>query len=280
MNWRKLFRAGGCLLSAVLLFVILTILFIPGKALLDLSNRAIAPWGLAVKAGSFGKAFPIGISGSDWLLSSEKGELLKLERGSVRLRILPLLTGKVSLAIEALSGSGRLKALASPSAGGSLTLELNGLNLEQIPFFATVTGIKAQGVVNCRAEIGSIAGKASGYVKVDAKGVDLAGIRLGETPLPDARYQTVQMMLRLKSGAAAMESFTLDGEGLFVRIKGDILAGETLQSAPLEMTMELMPKPEFMEKQKFIFLLLSKYLDTPGHFQIPIKGTLGKPLMQ
>ncbi len=280
MNWRWLIRAGGYLLSALLLFVILTILFIPGQALLDLGNRAIAPQGLAVTAGSFGKAFPIGISGRGWVLSSAKGELLKLDSGSVRLRILPLLTGKVSFAINAVSGSGRLSALASSSAGGSLTVEMSGLNLEQIPFFASVTGMKAQGVVNCRAEIGSIAKKASGYVQVDARGVDLAGIRMGETPLPDARYQTVQMMLRLKSGAAAIESFTLDGEGLYVRLKGDIHASETLQSAPLDMIMELMPKPEFMEKQKFIFLLLSKYLDTPGHYQIPIKGILGKPLMQ
>jgi len=35
-----------------------------------------------------------------------------------------------------------------------------------------------------------------------------------------------------------------------------------------------------MEKQKFVFLLLSKYLTSPGAYQIPIRGTLAKPAIQ
>jgi hypothetical protein len=41
-----------------------------------------------------------------------------------------------------------------------------------------------------------------------------------------------------------------------------------------------MPKPEFLEGQKFVFLLLTKYLTTPGHYQIPVRGTLAKPVIQ
>lgn len=38
-----------------------------------------------------------------------------------------------------------------------------------------------------------------------------------------------------------------------------------------------MPRPEFLEKQKYIFLLLLKYQTSPGHYQLPVRGTLGKP---
>jgi hypothetical protein len=41
-----------------------------------------------------------------------------------------------------------------------------------------------------------------------------------------------------------------------------------------------MPKPGFLESQKFVFLLLTKYLTTPGHYQIPVRGTLAKPVIQ
>jgi hypothetical protein len=48
-------------------------------------------------------------------------------------------------------------------------------------------------------------------------------------------------------------------------------------SAPLELILELMPKAEFLERQKFVFLLLLNYLDSPGHYRIPVRGTLAKP---
>jgi type II secretion system protein N len=87
-------------------------------------------------------------------------------------------------------------------------------------------------------------------------------------------------MIALNGGDATIESFTLQGDGLYVRLKGNIRPGPSLAAAPLEITMELMPKPDFLEKQKFVFLLLAKYLDTPGHYRIPVRGSLGKPVME
>lgn len=280
MTMKKIGRAFGYAMTALLLFLFLTILFIPGQAVMDLINRGLSEQGLTLSARKFGKAFPLGVSGAGWTLSSPRGELLRLDKASVRLMLFPLFSGKLSCAINAIAGSGRISAIATTAANGSLRLEIRGLNLEQIPFFATVTGVRAAGVVNCRAELSSLRGKGSGYIKLEARGVDLAGIRLGETPLPDATYSAVQGMLRVSNGTAAIESFTLQGDGLYVRLKGNIPPGSSLTAAPLDLTLELMPKPEFLEKQKFIFLLLAKYLDTPGHYRIPVKGTLGKPLME
>jgi len=38
-----------------------------------------------------------------------------------------------------------------------------------------------------------------------------------------------------------------------------------------------MPKPEFLEKQKLVFLLLAKFMSAPGVYRVPIKGTMLKP---
>ena len=171
-------------------------------------------------------------------------------------------------------------ATASSSANGSLHLEIKGLSLEQVPFFATVTGAHVAGIVNCRTEINGAKGQGAGFIKLDAQGVELRGVKIGATPLPDAAYQTVQGMIKISGGASTIESFTLQGSGLYARLKGNILPGASLPTAPLDMTLELMPKPDFLDKQKFIFLLLAKYQDTPGHYQVPIKGTLGRPAME
>jgi hypothetical protein len=41
--------------------------------------------------------------------------------------------------------------------------------------------------------------------------------------------------------------------------------------------LEIMPKPDFLEKQKLVFLLLAKFTASPGVYRVPIKGTLLKP---
>ena len=266
--------------TALLLFILLTIVFIPRQAILDALNRGLADQGLSLSAASFGKALPLGLRGTGWTLSSPRGPLLTLDRASARLQLLPLLRGILAVTMEGTAGSGRIAATATSAAKGTLMVGIKGLSLEQIPFFATVTGVKAAGIVNCQVDISGIAGRGSGSVRLDARGVDLRGVTLGETPLPDAAYQTVQGMLRIRSGSGSVESFTLQGDGLYVRIKGSIRPGTSLPDSPLELTLELMPKPEFLEKQKFVFLLLARYLDTPGHYQIPVKGTLGKPAIE
>lgn len=280
MTVQKIGWYTGGAVTVLILFITLTLLFIPSQAILDAVNRGLAEQELTLSAVDFGKALPLGIRGTGWTLSSAKGQLLTLDKASIRLQLFPLLRGKISLKISAATGSGTISAIATSAANGSLHLEITGMSLEQIPFFSTVSGVRAAGIVNCQADISGITGKGSGFVKLDARGVDLRGIKIGEMPLPDAAYQTVQGMLRISNGTATIESFTLQGDGLYVRLKGNIRPGSSLPASPLEMSLELMPRPEFLEKQKFVFLLLTKYLDTPGHYRVPIKGTLGKPLME
>jgi len=280
MTRGKIASQIGFPVAALLLFVALTLLFIPNRAILDAINRGLAGQGLTLSASEFGKAFPLGIGGRGWTLSSGKGKLLTMESVSLKLRLAPLLAGKLVFSLDAGAGSGRITATASTAENGSLRLAISGLNLEQVPFFSTVAGARAAGIVNGQAEMNDAKGKGSGFIKLDAQGVELQGIKIGATPLPDATYQTVQGMIRISGGGATIESFTLQGSSLYARLKGSILPGGNLQAAPLNMTLELMPKPDFLDKQKFIFLLLAKYLDTPGHYQIPIKGVLGKPAME
>jgi hypothetical protein len=50
-----------------------------------------------------------------------------------------------------------------------------------------------------------------------------------------------------------------------------------MTAAPLNVTLEMMPKPEFLIQQKLVFLLFARFLVTPGHYRIPITGTLQEP---
>ncbi|WP_277059036.1 type II secretion system protein GspN, partial [Trichlorobacter lovleyi] len=101
-----------------------------------------------------------------------------------------------------------------------------------------------------------------------------------ETPLPDAPYDTIRGMIRLAGRQATIDSFTLQGRELYVRLKGEFPLTDPAGAAPLNLTLELMPKPELLDRQKLVFALLTKYLVTPGQYRLPIRGTLAKPLLQ
>jgi type II secretion system protein N len=268
-------------LGGIGLFVILTVLLVPADEFLRLANRLLEPEGYSLQAGRFGRAFPLGFSASRLELRSEKGPLLKAETLTVRLQFLPLFTGKLALALEARVGGG---TVSGEAVFGRTTrqfrLAADNVLLEDIPFFSSVTGAQVKGLLGLKGG-GELKGSsATGSLQLAVKGADLQGVKLGETPLPDASYQTVQGMLRFAGNRATLESFNLQGDSIFVRLKGDMPLSAPLAAAPLNLTLELMPKPEFLEKQKFVFLLLGKYLDTPGHYQIPVRGVLGKPLIQ
>lgn len=277
MRISRILRIIGLASGSIFLFLILTVMFIPGRTLFEVANRGISPYGLKLEAVSLGKVFPLGISGKGITLSSESGELLKLRSGRLALEVLPLLAGKISFGVHAEIGSGYLDSSLSILHSPSTRVEVKNVRLEDIPFFQTVAGIKASGILSGKAESKGLISKAKGTLQVEIDGADLSGIKIGEMPLPDATYRKVQGMIRITDGKANIESFTLQGDDLYVRLKGGLPLVDPLPATPLNLSLELMPKPSLLDKQKLVFLMLVKYQDTPGHYLIPVQGTLGKP---
>ena len=275
---RWLFLAVGTA-GIIVLFIFLTLFLVPDHELQGLASRLLERQGYSLRAARFGKAFPLGVKAVDLEISGESGSLLKAKKASVRLRLLPLMTGKVSFDYRVDIGAGRISGDFAPR-DGEIHIEASGVRLEDLPFFQTVTGARVKGELRLN---GSFKGKGKapgGELRLEVKGANISGVKISEMPLPDADYTVVQGMLRRKGGAITLESFTLQGEGMYVRLKGDFPLTVPPGIAPLNLTLELMPKAEFLDKQKFVFLLLTKYPVSPGNYQIPIRGTLTKPLIQ
>ena len=262
--------------GAVLLFLVLTVCFIPDRLIRDGAVRVLQQNGYTLRAARFGKAFPLGVQARELELSDGRGLLLKAAKVTFQLRLLPLLTGKVVLGCDAVIGAGRV-AGEYGVRDGSVRIEIANLRLEELPLIQSVTGAGVKGTL---ALHGSFRGKGTGVtgaMQLEVKGASLTGVKFGGVPLPDADYPAVQGALRAGSGMIALTSFTLEGAGIYSRIKGDMPLTGPLDASPLNLTIELMPKPDFLEKQKFVFLLLAKYLTSPGHYEIPLRGTLSSP---
>jgi type II secretion system protein N len=279
MKWRWPAIFAG-IPFALLLFVICVILFIPTAELRKIAEQAFERAGCTFQAKEFGKAFPLGVRARNLEIADERGPLLRADSASIRLRLLPLLAGKVSFSYRATIGNGDVRGDFAPMPGGEAHVEISHVRLEDIPFFRTATGAGVKGDLQAQGSFRGKGNSTRGEARLEVKNVELAGVKISEMPLPDALYDTVRGALKVKNGKAVLESFTLQGEGLYVRLKGDFPTITPLGAAPLNLALELMPKSYFLERQKFVFLLLAKYLISPGVYKIPIRGTLAKPAIQ
>jgi type II secretion system protein N len=276
-RWATIAAAG---IVGLLLFIGFVIIFTPAGEVQGLLERVLQDAGYTFRAGEFGKALPFGIKAGKLEIGDHRGLLFKADEAEVRLRLLPLLTGRISFGYRAGIGGGEVRGGFSLNRGGEMDFQISNVRLEDIPFFSTAAGTLARGELQGEGSFRGRGNKAAGEARLEIRGVELAGVRIGEMPLPDATYDLVRGALKVNGGKGVIESATLQGEGIYVRLKGDFPVTAPINSAPLNLTLELMPKPAFLEKQRFVFLLLSRYLVSPGNYRIPVSGTLAHPAIQ
>jgi type II secretion system protein N len=276
MKRRALYLALG-IPGALVFFLLLTLLFTPNDAIKGVLVRAAYNAGYTLELTGFGKSFPLGFRADQLQLSSVKGPLIKLREARVALKLLPLATGKLRLGYRAMIGTGELEGDLDLGKAQGWSLTCRGVRLEDIPFFATVAEARVAGELRMNGRMAAARGVANGEIQLEVRAAELAGVKIGALPLPDAAYREVRGALSVEKGRAVLKSFTLNGDGIYVRLKGDSTLARPLGNSPLNLTLEMMPKPEFMERQKFVFLLLTRYLSSPGAYSIPIRGTLAHP---
>jgi type II secretion system protein N len=151
------------------------------------------------------------------------------------------------------------------------------LELGEMPFFKTVLGARVGGSLWSEGLVTRGPQGWNGELKLEISRLEFSGIRVGAFPLPDAGNLNSKGMIRVTNGKARLESLALQGEGIYMRLSGDLPLGVNADAASLDLVLEIMPKPEFLEKQKLVFLLLAKFMVSPGVYRVPIKGTLLKP---
>lgn len=86
--------------------------------------------------------------------------------------------------------------------------------------------------------------------------------------LPLNWFNDIKALLAVRRATTEIKSFTLEGDGVYARIKGNI-TGDAL-----DLKMELMPDASF--KQPSLLMLIEPFKASPGYYVIPInlKGLL------
>ncbi len=266
------------LLAAVIMFTGLVYLFFPTGPVDHAIEQLLEPQGLKLSPAVHKTLLP-GLAWDNMSLSSEQGVLLHCDRLRVRPLLLQLLRGRAVLSGSAAVGNGSLDIKYAYNGENALELSSDGINLSGIPFFKTVLGAKVAGLVWGQGMLLREKSGLNGDLKLEIRQLEFSGVKLGAFALPDAAGLKSQGIVRVAGGRARLESFTLEGDGIYMRLSGDIPTGANAGVTPLNLTLEIMPKPEFLEKQKLVFMLLAKFMASPGVYKVPIKGTLLKPVI-
>lgn len=263
-------------LAWLALFIVCIYLFFPSRRIDALIGQTLSTQGLSLTPAVHKTLLP-GLAWDNALLSSQQGPLLRFDRLSVRPLLLRLLTGRIVLGSTATLGVGRLNIEYKALGRQTVLINADKLALGETPFFKTVLGASVGGNLWSEGLVTHGPKGWSGELKLEISQLEFSGIRMGSFALPDAGNLNSKGMVRITDGKARLESLTLQGEGVYMRLSGDLPSGVNADAAPLNLVLEIMPKPEFLEKQKLVFLLLAKFMASPGVYRVPIKGTLLKP---
>jgi type II secretion system protein N len=248
-------------------------IFFPVRRINTAVDQALSAQGLNL-APSADKTMLPGLVWDNAALASEQGALIRFIRLQVRPLLLPLLSGRIVLRSLASIGAGHLELDYGQTGREALALKAEGIGLGEIPFFQSVLKAKAGGILRSSGSVTRGAKGLNGEFQLEVQQLELSGVKVGAFALPDVSKLTSQGMVRVVDGKARLESFTLQGDGIYMRLSGDL---PMTANAPLNLVLEIMPKPEFLDSQKLVFLLLAKYSTSPGVFRVPIRGTLLKP---
>lgn len=273
MDSRRLLKLAGLTVAGLALFLALVYCLIPTVRIAALIDRQLAVRNLTLTPAPRRTLLP-GLAWKRPLLSSPRGALVGCDTLTLRLRLLPLAAGRVRLAAEAHLGGGRIDLEYGLNGKELLTLEAGGINLAEVPLFRTLLAAGVEGNLRAGGRVLRGSGGSNGQLRLEVPQLAFSGVRLGGIPLPDASRLRCQGMLRVGNDRLRLESLSLQGDGIFMRLSGDLPAAA---DAPLDLVLEIMPRADFMERQKAVFLLLSRFMVSPGNYRIPIRGTVLKP---
>jgi len=275
MNRRNLLICLAAVLAGLAVLPSVTLLFIPDAAVQKAVSSLLNTRGISMQAEQVGTSLPFGISAKKMTLADSATAWLTIDHASVQLRLLPLLAGKVSVKLNATAGTGNLSGMLNLWPKTSGTIHITNLALDTIPFMASATGGTVKGNARVDLELAPThKQEMSGEAKIQIQTIQLNGVRISTLPLPDVSFPELRGLLKIKGQTITIDNLALQGNGIYLRLGGTAsLAG----SSSLNLNLELMPSPEFMEQQKMVFLMMIPYQTSPGSYTLPITGSFSRP---
>jgi type II secretion system protein N len=257
----KRFLIAG--LAAALFVIGLWIVAVPETLLTSLIEGAMHDSDMSIETAGVKKGPFFDFTCDGIHLKKNDKTLIELENIAGKINPLSLLMLRLNVHFHGETGGGRVKGTLDLLGGKShVEIALTDADVAGMPFLGFL-GIEGKGVLKGVLKIEN----ARGDVKFSVNDARFGSGSFGGAAVPLDVFTDARGAMSIAGDSVRITSFALEGNGIYARVSGDITAGK------MNLIVELMPEKSFKDSN-FIFLVLEKYKTSPGHYSIPITGSL------
>ncbi len=281
MNIKRLFIAAGILSIAVLFFLI-TFFFVFPNSLIEswLENELNERTGLVFSIEGFQKVFPLSFEMKKMEVVQAGVELPLFYINNIHVRFLPssIFLGNIRINVYGDVGDGHISEDVMIKANGiTLNTVAENVGLKDIPYLNSV-GLYS-GVVNGYGQTTISQGKCiGGFIKANGKDIDISRLRIQGVIMPFEVIEKMGVTAKMEECKLKIDGLWLEEKEFSARLQGVINIVNPIQNSPMELTLEITPKASIIEKEALL-LLIKNYRKSINFYSIPMKGTIGNPVL-
>jgi len=248
--------------ALILIFGLYSIVF-SDSMIKGLIENSLKGSDLSVEITNLKKGIFFSLSSDRITLKKSGNVLLSIDNASGKINPLSLIMMRLTLHFDGVIGGGRMNGAINLFGGKNLTtIGISDAHIEEIPFFALI-GLNGSGVLSGGLKLQN----GSGETRVEIREARFKTGNFGGVTVPLEMFDGARGALTIGRSMLKVVSFSMEGRGIYARIKGNVAGGQT------DLTMELMPEKTFSEHNPLLSLVES-YKVSPGFYSIPIKSTL------
>ncbi len=278
---KKFFIVASILFTAFFLSLI-AIFFVFPNSLIEswLESELNERTGFVFSIEGFQKAFPLGFEMKKMkaIYAGDENPLFYIDNIHGRLLPSSLFLGNIRINIYGDVGDGHIsEEVLIKTNGITLNTVAENVRLKDIPYLNSV-GLYS-GVVNGYGQTTISQGKCiGGFIKANGKDIDISRLRIQGVIMPFEVIEKMGVTAKMEECKLKIDGLWLEGKEFSARLQGVINIVNPIQNSPMELTLEITPKASIIEKEALL-LLIKNYRKSINFYSIPMKGTIGNPVL-
>lgn len=264
-NKRALKAALAVALAVPALLWVAWFVAVPSGMIEERALGAISTYGgINASFDNFRKGFFFSVKADAITIKFDRGTIKATEL-SASLRPGALLKGRVEVTLDAKLGGGPVMATYSRpiTTYKGESFDLRGRKIALAEFLPIAyTGVSGTGTGELDMELSDGAGE----MRLSVAKLEIAPFSVGPYTFPADRLREGRALVKAAPGSLEIVSANIEGDGIFVRLKGKAASGR------FDGALEIMPSAELETEPYFIFI--QQYKRGTGQYTIPLANTL------
>jgi type II secretion system protein N len=257
---KRLFFAG--IIAAIILYG-LWIIVVPEDFMQTLIENSLRDNNLHIETTGFHKGLFYNFTSQNITLKKSQATLISIDNVAGRINPLTILLMRLTLSFNGDISGGKMSGKVNLLKGKhQVAVYCNNAHVDAIPFLSGA-GFSGKGILSGEFLFKDKFGELK-FSITDARFYEksFSGITV-----PLNVFHSVRGAMTINGDIIKIVSFSLEGRGIYARIKGNIRGGN------MDLTMEIMPDSSFTGNS-YIFSMIDNYKVSPGYYVIPIKSTI------